>query len=87
MTTTTTRQHAAEATASALARLRRLGFLEGVPAWIRPETAAIDARIAKRCRCKQCQSKCAYLPLGRPADRRYRVLAVCPACSAVSEEL
>jgi hypothetical protein len=61
-----------------------LGWSEGAPRHVRPETLAIDRRTAALIRCQACGRKGGrFVPLCRGS--RYRALSRCEHCPAYTE--
>jgi hypothetical protein len=60
------------------------GWLPGAPPHVSREAEAIDRSVLRCVRCEECGHKgLRYTPQHR--GRRYRALAVCPACGTTAE--
>jgi hypothetical protein len=60
------------------------GWLPGAPPHVGRDVQAIDRSVLRRACCEECGHKgLRYTP--QQKGRRYRALAVCPACGATAE--
>jgi hypothetical protein len=71
--------NATATTPAALAALYLLGWEDGAPRHITPETLEVDRRVCRALRCPHCRRRgLGFHPLR--SGRRYRVLAACAGC-------
>jgi hypothetical protein len=62
------------------------GFLAGTPPHVAPAMLAVDRRVCRGLSCPSCRRLgMGFQPFHNPVTGRYRVLAVCPNCSAAEE--